>query len=248
MTSEKKKRSIGFKAAVGLLCLAAAAAGLLFFFRTFQLKEVIVSGNVRYTDEEIKNLCVYGPLSINTILFTTFQKDMDLRDVAFLDHADIVYVDKNTIRIDVTETQVVGTFEVNGYYYYFDRNGKVTEVLSSPDARTAERVPYIYGLNASNLGLEHVIEFERPEVLNTIVAIKNAADKYTRYPESVSFDAELNITLRYGDIAVLIGQDKLLEEKLSRASAIMPGLEGRSGTLHLETFTQDTENIVFEES
>lgn len=246
MTTEKKRRSIGLKAAVGLICLGVAAAGLLFFFRTFQVKEVIVSGNVRYTDEEMKKLCVYGPLSGNTILITRFQKYIDLRDVAFLDHADIIYVDRNTIRVEVTETPLAGALEINGYYYYFDKNGKVTEVLSAPDEIISERVPFIYGINASNIGLEHVIEFEKPEVLNTIVAIKNAIDKYSICPESVSFDEELNITLKYKNITVLIGQDKLLEEKLSRTSAIMPGLEGKSGTLHLETYNQDTENIVFE--
>lgn len=243
---EKKKRSIGFRTAVGLICLAVAAAGLFFFFSTFQLKQVLVSGSTRYTDEEIRELCIYGPLSNNTVLLTRFQKQVDLRDVAFLDHADLFYVDKNTVKIEVTETPLAGIFEVNGYYYYFDRNGRVTEVLSSPDEIIAERVPYIYGLGASNIGLEHVIEFEYPEALNTIVAIKNAIDRYAVCPDSVSFDGEQNITLQYDQITVLLGQDKLLEEKISRASAIMPGLEGRTGTLHLETFSQDTENIVFE--
>ncbi len=246
MSEDKKKRSIGVKAAVGLICLGVAAAGLFFFFSTFQLKQILVSGSTRYTDEEIKDLCIYGPLSYNTFLLTRFQKQVDLRDVAFLDHADIIYVDRNTVNIEVTETPLAGVFEINGYYYYFDRTGRVTEVLSSPDEIIAERVPYIYGLGASNIGLEHVIEFEYPEALNTIVAIKNAIDRYAICPDSVSFDEERNITLQYDQITVLLGQDKLLEEKISRASAIMPGLEGRTGTLHLETFSQDTENIVFE--
>ena len=246
MPEDKKKRSIGVKAVVGLICLAVAAAGLFFFFSTFQLKQILVSGSTRYTDEEIRDLCIYGPLSYNTVLLTRLQKQVDLRDVAFLDHADIVYVDKNTVRIEVTETPLAGIFEINDYYYYFDRTGRVTEVFSAPDEIIAERVPYIYGLGASNIGLEHVIEFEYPEALNTIVAIKNAIDRYAICPDSVTFDEERNITLQYDQITVLLGQDKLLEEKISRASAIMPGLEGRTGTLHLETFSQDTENIVFE--
>ena len=42
-----------------------------------------------------------------------------------------------------------------------------------------------------------------------------------------------------------LGADTDLEEKMTRVAAILPELEGMSGVLHLEDFTEDTQNIVF---
>ena len=70
--------------------------------------------------------------------------------------------------------------------------------------------------------------------------------QYDICPDSVEFDANLNITLHYGSVDVLIGEDDLLEEKMARVAAILPSLEGKSGTLHLESYSSDTENIVFD--
>ena len=40
--------------------------------------------------------------------------------------------------------------------------------------------------------------------------------------------------------------DEYLEEKMRRLAAILPHLEGMSGTLHLETYDENTENIIFD--
>ena len=36
--------------------------------------------------------------------------------------------------------------------------------------------------------------------------------------------------------------------EIERLKAIMPSLEGQSGTLHLESWTEETTNIVFDKS
>ena len=47
-------------------------------------------------------------------------------------------------------------------------------------------------------------------------------------------------------VAGLAGcSESLLDEKMSRAAAILPQLEGMEGVLHLETWSPGTVNIVF---
>lgn len=246
MSAGKDKRRINRKLLAAVLGLCALVAGLIAFFQVFHIERVEVEGNLRYTDEEIKNLCMYGPLSYNSILMSVFQQYIDLSGEAFLDHVSVEYIDRNTIMLHVTETRLVGMFVINGYYYYFDQFGRVTEVLVEKDEEEGKYVPEVSGLGASGIGLGHVIEFEKPEALNTVTAIRTMTDRYGTCPDKVEFDAALNITLQYGDITALLGPDDLLEEKLIRIDAILPSLSGYKGTLHLETFTRDTENIVFD--
>ena len=50
----------------------------------------------------------------------------------------------------------------------------------------------------------------------------------------------------YGNIEVVIGDTSSLTQKLARLEAIMPSLEGMSGTLHLEDWSEESTNIVFD--
>ena len=242
---EKKSRILTWRG-IAVIAAGVIVAGLIAFFVLFSVETVLVEGNVIYTEDEIKKLCLDSPLAGNSVLFPTCERRIDLSTHDFLDHVTVEYVDMHTIRLNVVEKQLVGVFCIGGLYYYFDQSGTVTEVLPMLDESQKKYVPLIYGLTASNIGLGYVIDFESDSVLSTIIAIRNMVGKYDICPDDVYFDYTLNIFLHYGDITVNLGQDQLLEEKMARTAAILPGLEGYKGTLHLETFTTDTENIVFD--
>ena len=53
---------------------------------------------------------------------------------------------------------------------------------------------------------------------------------------------------KYGNVSVIIGDTTKLTRKIERLKAIMPSLEEQSGTLHLESWTEETTNIVFDKS
>ena len=54
------------------------------------------------------------------------------------------------------------------------------------------------------------------------------------------------LTLHYGNVRIALGKDENLEDKMTRVAGILPKLNGESGVLHLEGFTNDTQNIIFE--
>ena len=65
-------------------------------------------------------------------------------------------------------------------------------------------------------------------------------------PDRVEFSENLSMTLSYDQVRIGLGDDSLLEEKMTRVTAILPKLSGLSGILHLEDFTEDTQNIIFD--
>lgn len=108
-------------------------------------------------------------------------------------------------------------------------------------------VPRIVGLETGKVQMGKKISVKDSSVFNTILGITRMVEKYKILPEIVSFDEKMNITLVYFDGAVHceLGQDTLLEEKITRVAAILQKLEHETGILHLEDYTTETTNIIF---
>lgn len=106
-------------------------------------------------------------------------------------------------------------------------------------------VPLIEGLDVGKVVVGEQLAAENKNVFNTILGITRMVEKFRIQPDKVVFDEEYNITLIYGDIRVSLGQDDLLEEKITRTAAILPKLAGQSGVLHLEDYTDGMTNIIF---
>ncbi len=66
-------------------------------------------------------------------------------------------------------------------------------------------------------------------------------------PDKIQFGGSGEISLNYGDIQVLLGQSDNLTQKILRLSYILPELSGKKGVLHIENWTENTTNIIFDE-
>jgi cell division protein FtsQ len=65
-------------------------------------------------------------------------------------------------------------------------------------------------------------------------------------PDAIIYGRDDSPIIVYGSIWVQLGSDDLLTRKVERIAKILPSLDGESGVLHLENWTEDTTNIVFD--
>ena len=109
-------------------------------------------------------------------------------------------------------------------------------------------VTRIIGLTDKKLTVGKAVPVSDNSVFSTIQALSRLISKFDIRPDKIAFDNDQNITLYYNDgkVKILLGKDTLLEDKMSKAAAILPQLSGMGGTLHLETYTEDTVNIIFD--
>ena len=126
------------------------------------------------------------------------------------------------------------------------------EVVTSNDDATEFRaavtdVPMVLGITTGDVLIGQKISVENDSIFNTILGITRMVEKYQILPECVFFDQDYNITMVYneGRVHCQLGQDTLLEEKITRVAAILPKLENQTGILHLEDYAEDTTNIIF---
>lgn len=237
----RKGRRILLLSLSGCLLLAAALFWILFY-----ISEVEVVGNTRYTAQEVEDMVEDGFLSHNSVLLSVFRSHIDLRDILFMQSVDVEYLTRNKVRLHVSEKEPVGYVSLEETDYYFDKDGLVLEIIAAGEDQKANQVPQVTGLSLSPAAVGETLTIEDPSVFQTILALSKIAKKYEIVPDRVEFSENLSMTLSYDQVRIGLGDDSLLEEKMTRVTAILPKLSGLSGILHLEDFTEDTQNIIFD--
>ena len=70
--------------------------------------------------------------------------------------------------------------------------------------------------------------------------------KYEILPNSIHYDEYSNMILGYETVTVNFGDSENITEKMATLAVIYPQLEGMSGTLHMENWSEDNTDVPFE--
>lgn len=240
----KKRRKIGLLIFLTLLLILAIGAFVV--LNVFTVEHVVVEGNELYSSEQIQNMVLNDEYSWNSLYVDLKYRFFDVGDVPFVDTMEVSLDDPHTVRISVYEKGILGSFYIDtlGQYAYFDKDGFVVETSSE----VIEGVPKITGISCDTVVLYEKLPLENEAILNRLLSLTQMLKKYDLSPENIHYDSAENPVLTYGSIEVEVGSDEYLVQKIARLSAILPQLSGLSGTLHLDTWTPDTTDIVFDRS
>lgn len=239
---KKKRRKIGLILFFIFVLLIAAA--VLIVWKVFTVKKVVVEGNELYSAEQIKQLVLNDEYSWNSLYVDLKYRFLDTGDVPFVDTMEVSLDDPHTVRISVYEKGILGSLYIEeiGQNAYFDKDGFVVETSTDEIAG----VPKITGIACEQVVLYEKLPLEDDGLLRNLLSVTQMLKKYDLLPQEINYDANLQPTMIYGDIRIVLGTEEYLSQKIVRLSSILPQLAGLSGTLHLETWTSDTTDIVFE--
>ena len=244
----KPKENSRLKKRVGLIIVFSLLVVILLFLLLFRITNIIVTGNDRYSDEEIKQLCINESGFNNSVIFYLFNRHIEITDVPLLDYVDTVYIDRNTIQLRAHEKLTIGMYRVGDKVCCIDQDGIVIEILDYEGSESLN-LPLIIGLTSKGT-VGEIIDLPDYSVLNALQALKSSFDKYGIMPQTINIEQDEEerntYTLAFGGIKVLMGIDENLEEKMRRVAAILPKIADLSGVLHMETFNENTENIIFD--
>ena len=221
---------------------ALTLAAMVFFFSFFQVKNIEVRGSTRYSDEEVKEMVLKGLFAENSVLAPIFCSKDNVKDVFFVDGYSVTQMSRDTIAINVREKKPVGCIPFLDSYIYFDRNGFFVEGSRNRE----DKVPYFNGIEVKQVVEDEKLGFRGTDILNTAVTLATIFQKEQKLPDHVEFDSKGQITLAYGMITVNLGENKYLEDKMARAIAILPKIQGRKGILHLESVKDNSKIVTFE--
>ncbi|MCI8823973.1 MAG: cell division protein FtsQ [Lachnospiraceae bacterium] len=241
--AEQTRRS-GFrkKILIAAAVLAAVAVLILSFVGVFRITEVTVIGNNYYTKEEIADLIVGKGYQRNTVYLYLRYRYQKHPEIPFVDDFEVSLDSLHSITIRIYEKNMVGYVRYLGKNVYFDKDGIVVE----SSAEEIDGVPRITGLYFEDLAIYRSLNVEDPKIFDTILDITQLLKKYELDPDEIRFGNTRELYLQLGDVRISMGAGEHLEEKIARIKQLEPDLQGRSGTLHMESYTDESRHISLE--
>ena len=125
---------------------------------------------------------------------------------------------------------------------YFDKDGIVVE---TSDEKTIG-IPQVTGLKYGYVVLYQKLPVENDTVFRLVLNVTQALNKYEIATDRIYFDSDYQITLYFDEAKAKIGSEDYLDEKVMKLKTILPELEGKKGTLQMENYTEEVQNITFE--
>lgn len=214
---------------------------MLFISTGFRTTQIEYEGNTRYTDEEMTNYIFGGKYNVNTLIYYFFTSKKDKVVIPFVQDYDVSVDWPNKLEIKVYEKSIIGYIRYMGYNLYFDKDGMVVD--SSKDI--LEGVPEVTGLDYTNVVLHTQLDVENEKIFAVLLELVQLCEKYEIPIDKVFFDKSGNVTLYMGDIRIMLGDSGTITEKIYEVSQMMSQMQGLSGTLHMENFSEDTSSIIF---
>lgn len=216
----KKPKRIFTWIVVGCLLLAG---GLVITLKTCELKQVTITGSVRYSEEEIKQLLMTGPTDHITFLFWLRSRLQDWENIPFIEKIELEMTSKNSVEITIYEKLVTGCVEQMGSYLYFDREGRVVE----SSRQRLEDIPLVTGLKFSHIVLQQPLQVQREELFEVILNLVRLIEKQELTVEEIHFNSEYEVSLMIADCEVLLGKRRNYDEVIAVLRSVLASAEGR---------------------
>ncbi|MBO5082002.1 MAG: cell division protein FtsQ [Lachnospiraceae bacterium] len=249
--SKRKKRklnmggskSLMMKCGLVALVMLLITGGVIWFMNAFRITSVMVEGNIHYSTDQITDMVMNSDFSNNSVFLSMQYHNKSITDVPFVERIDVSVVDRQTVKITVYEKALAGYVQYLGSYMYFDKDGIVVE---SSNVLTPG-IPEVSGLKFNHVVLHEALPVENDAIFQEILNITNLLNKHGLSATKIQFDSLYDVSLHFGKVRVIMGEDADMDQIIMHLTGILPHLEGKSGVLHMENFSESNKDITFEE-
>ena len=239
----KKALAIFLRILVALLGLAlflGITVGLIYLL--CNIKKVNVVSCEKYTAEEMEEFVLNDEYSFNSVYVYFKNLILPVTNIPFVESYQVKLNSPTEITIVVKEKELFAyVTDEEGRYVYFDSDGVVQEVSE----RLIEGVLLIDGISCEDASVGKNLPVEGGTLLGVLTLIKNLR-KYEIAAEAPAFDNRGDLWVVCGNVRVNFGSVDNMAEKVTRLSIILPKVAGYTGILHLEDWTPEHTDIIFE--
>lgn len=238
-----RSKRIGIVAGICILLLTLLFGGYFYIVKNYTITTVYVEGNIHYTNEEIMDMVMGGRYGDNSLFLSMKYRDKGIDNIPFIQTMDVSIEAKDTVRITVYEKALAGYVRYLGRYVYFDKDGIVVETSMEETAG----IPQVTGLSFDHVILHEPLPVDKPELFDEILNITQQLAKYSLTADRIYFNSAYEVTLYFGEAKIALGENKDIDEKIMKLQYILPDLLGKSGTLDMRDYSEDTKTYSFEQ-
>lgn len=227
-----------------LVLIILAALGVVIVWKVFTVEEVRVTGNQLHSEKSIQKTILSDKHSWNSLYVYFSYKLFDHSDeFPYADSVKVTLTNPHIVKVDVNEKDMIGYFydSKENQFVGFGEDGEVL-LLTKKEPEDYTRVT---GLEPEVIKLYHNMKLSDDNILTFIKSVLTVLDNYDIPPEVIYVQKNGGLLLSYGDIQVNLGDSYYLNEKIVRMQQLLQKVEGQTGTLHLETWTESTTDVYF---
>lgn len=242
----RKRRKRNILIAFAVLVIMAGTIWLL-VTRVYTVEKVSVVGNELYTDEQIEEIVLADEYSWSTLYVYLKYRFFHTQKLPFIDSLAVGMNpgEPHRLTVEVYEKGILGYLYISSIDQnaYFDKDGFVVETSQE----VIEDVPKIEGLTCDSVVLYEKLPLEDGTALKNLLALTQLLEKYEIGAERIKYEQDSgSMTVYSGNITINVGNADNLTQKILRLQYILPQLEGQKGTLHLENWTSENTDIIFD--
>ena len=230
------------KKRTGVLAVAIIILLLVIIALSVKVTEISVTGNERYTREQMIEILFPDNISRNTGLCYLKDRFGKHETIPFVEDYKIVFQGLNKVEIIVYEKSVVGYVSYMSSYMYFDKDGIIVESAN----QKLPGIPWITGLKFGHIVLYQKLPVESQEIFEEILNLTQILSIYNMEVDKIQYDSFHEATLYMGDIEVVLGSNDSLNGKIAELNDMLPQLEGLNGTLYLDTYDETNSSAMYE--
>ena len=237
-----------------ILIVLAVLLAVLAVFALLPVKSIRFDGDSVYTEEELKEL-IFGSDSPKYYPARLKELFYNHQEIPFLARYDLVFGKERSITVHLYEKSLAGCIRFQNYYLYFDWDGVLVEI----GTQKLDGLYEVRGLPVEHAVKGEVLPVSDSGILHTILTLNQFLNRETirwngqnrllgELCEGIRFKGSA-VQLEFGDIAVYLGESDNMEGKLYAMEDILPELEGKKGTLYLDSYQNGAArpNYVFKE-
>lgn len=239
----RRRRRGGKTAAIilGVLLGIVLLIGILFF--AVRIKEIDVTGNRQYTEEEIIELLFDEKWSMNSAYCYYENQFREKKTIPFIEDYKIEFQSPTKVRVVVYEKSVVGYVSYMSSYMYFDKDGIIVESSSEQ----LDGIPWVTGMEFGHIVLHQPLPVEKHAIFEQILNLTQILSINEIRVDKINYNNFMEAELYIDQIVVELGNDDSLNGKITELKDILDSgeIDGLAGTLYLDGFDENNSNPMY---
>ncbi|MBQ9631694.1 MAG: FtsQ-type POTRA domain-containing protein [Lachnospiraceae bacterium] len=226
-----------------LACGVIIGLSAAFIINFCQTKDVKVRGNHLADANQVREAVLTDPRDVNAVYATVRNYFTRHVSIPFVKSYKVSMKNLNTVVITVKEKELCGYMmnEKGDRYVYYEKDGTVAESVE----RLIKGTFFVEGITVKEAKAGEPLEVDDSDI-QTVLLLQQEFEREGLKVKKVNFSEEGIITFKVKKIKVNLGARSSVSEKVRRLKFILPKLKGMKGTLHLEEWSEENTDIIFE--
>lgn len=224
------------------IAIALAAVLLIgILLLSVSVKTVTVTGNSRYSDEQIIEMLFSKRWDYNSIYCYIRDRFTDHQQVPFVEDYKLVFKGPAEVEVIVYEKSVVGYVSYMSSFMYFDKDGIIVESTNEK----LNDIPWITGLDFGHIVLHKPLPVSDQRIFEEIMNLTQILSVHQLQVNKIQYNPFREVTLYMEGIEVVLGDSSNINGKIAELSDMLPRITGLSGTLYLDTYDEANSNMSY---